>query len=267
MCQLGLLMPYIPPSSSSTSSSPPSIYLCPTPTAAVLAGSGAAASALERRDGFIIVETNYKVFAFTFSQLHRRVLQLFVRTETLLPGLFVGSVTRASVSAALDRGVSAEMMIEYLASHPHKQVAKRSPVVPEVGWVGWRWGGWVECVQGAQVCGLRVLDTYNILTTHTTTLTPHIQQHPHHTIHNTHHQVVSDQLRLWERETQRVEGQGAVLYQAFERSEYFFQCVAYAKQQGTWLYDDDRDSLIARQDGHEGMKAFIKEIKAQHQAG
>lgn len=79
--------------------------------------------------------------------------------------------------------------------------------------------------------------------------------------------MVSDQLRLWERETQRVEGQAAVLYQAFELPDYFYRCVEYAKQQGTWLYDDDRDSLVARQDGHEGMKGFIKEIKAQHQGG
>lgn len=80
-------------------------------------------------------------------------------------------------------------------------------------------------------------------------------------MHVTLWQVVSDQLRLWERETQRVGGQPAVLYQSFELPEYFYQCVEFAKQQGTWVFDDDRDTLIAQQDGHEAMKAFIKGIK------
>lgn len=130
MAQLGLLMPFIPPATEQGPS--PGLHLCATPPAAVLAGAGAAASALERRDGFIIVETNYKVFAFTSSLLHQRLLQLFVRTETVLPGLFVGALTRATATAALERGITAEQMIDYLATHPHKQVAGRSPIVPEV---------------------------------------------------------------------------------------------------------------------------------------
>ena len=59
------------------------------------------------------------------------ILQLFVRTDCLLPNMFVGTLTAKSVTTALERGITAEMLIKYLEDHRHPKVAHRHPVVPE----------------------------------------------------------------------------------------------------------------------------------------
>lgn len=59
------------------------------------------------------------------------ILQLFIRTDCVLPNIFVGTLTAKSVGAALSRGISARMLIQYLEDHRHAKVAHRAPVVPE----------------------------------------------------------------------------------------------------------------------------------------
>ena len=59
------------------------------------------------------------------------ILQLFVRTDCLLPNMFVGTLTAKSVTSALGRGLSAGMLVKYLEDHRHPRVANRTPVVPE----------------------------------------------------------------------------------------------------------------------------------------
>ncbi|GFR52940.1 hypothetical protein Agub_g15602, partial [Astrephomene gubernaculifera] len=83
-------------------------------------------------DAHVIVESNYRVYAYTRSPVAIAVLELFVKREALLPNLFVGALRRDSVMGALARGISAEELVSYLAARPHPSVASRSPVVPEV---------------------------------------------------------------------------------------------------------------------------------------
>lgn len=59
------------------------------------------------------------------------ILQLFARTDCMLPNMFVGTLTAKSVTAALARGITAQMLIKYLEDHRHAKVAHRAPVVPE----------------------------------------------------------------------------------------------------------------------------------------
>ncbi|KAG2490638.1 hypothetical protein HYH03_011029 [Edaphochlamys debaryana] len=91
------------------------------------AGGGAAGS-----DAYIIVESNYRVYAYTRSPVTTAVLELFVKREALLPNLFVGAIRRDSILGALSRGITAEELVAYLGARPHPAVASRSPVVPEV---------------------------------------------------------------------------------------------------------------------------------------
>ncbi|GLI70388.1 hypothetical protein VaNZ11_015169 [Volvox africanus] len=98
-------------------------------------GVGGAAGGLESggvSDAYIIVESNYRVYAYTRSPVTIAVLELFVKREALLPNLFVGAIRRDSILAALSRGITAEELVSYLAARPHPSVASRSPVVPEV---------------------------------------------------------------------------------------------------------------------------------------
>ena len=53
--------------------------------------------------GFLILETNFRVYAYTSSALWARVLALFVRIEYILPDLIVGSITRETVQVRTHR--------------------------------------------------------------------------------------------------------------------------------------------------------------------
>ena len=54
--------------------------------------------------GHIIVETNYRVYAYTFSDVECEILRLFTRPDYRLPNLYVGMLTREAVHDALDTG-------------------------------------------------------------------------------------------------------------------------------------------------------------------
>ncbi|KAF7977038.1 hypothetical protein HWV62_4800 [Athelia sp. TMB] len=80
--------------------------------------------------GFIILETNYRIYAYTDNPLQTAVLNLFVTLKYRFPNLVVGSVTRDSVRKALSNGISAEQIISYLTTHAHPQMRKNMPLLP-----------------------------------------------------------------------------------------------------------------------------------------
>ena len=71
----------------------------------------------------LIVESNFRVYAYTRSDHVVLLLNLFIRMEYLLPNLAVGTITKESVSDAFERGISAEQLVRFLASHCHKRGA------------------------------------------------------------------------------------------------------------------------------------------------
>ena len=66
------------------------------------------------------------------SELQVAILKLFVRAECRLPNLFVGTLTRESVTQALDFGVQADQIISFMQQHAHPHVLHKVPIVPEV---------------------------------------------------------------------------------------------------------------------------------------
>lgn len=104
------------PSSSSSSSL---LSLPPTATSAT------------SPDGHIVVETNFRVYAYTTSPSRRATLSLFASIERVLPNLAVAAITRSSCLSALDKGITAEQIISHLREHASPRVAHRVPVVPE----------------------------------------------------------------------------------------------------------------------------------------
>ncbi|KAI0342925.1 transcription factor Tfb2 [Trametopsis cervina] len=97
-----------------TSSSPP------LPT-----GSGSGAT-----QGFIILETNYRLYAYTDNPLQTAVLSLFVTLKARFQNLVVGQITRESVKKALANGITADQIISYLTTHAHPQMRKNKPLLP-----------------------------------------------------------------------------------------------------------------------------------------
>ena len=73
-----------------------------------------------------------QVYAYTTSELQVAILRLFVRAECRLPNLFVGTLTRESVTQALDFGVQADQIISFMQQHAHPHVLHKVPIVPEV---------------------------------------------------------------------------------------------------------------------------------------
>mmetsp|Transcript_25421 Transcript_25421/g.35026 ORF Transcript_25421/g.35026 Transcript_25421/m.35026 type:complete len:319 (-) Transcript_25421:106-1062(-) len=103
----------------------------PTKIAGHLGGNLGGSQAAEAREGYVIVETNFRVYAYTSSPLSLAILRLFTRPDYLLPNLYVGTIAMSTVRSALSAGISANQIVMFLRHNAHPHVAMRQPVVPE----------------------------------------------------------------------------------------------------------------------------------------
>jgi transcription initiation factor TFIIH subunit 4 len=56
---------------------------------------------------FIVVESNFKVYAYTESRLYQAILRLFMREDYRFPNLVVGMLTRDSLNEAFRKKITA----------------------------------------------------------------------------------------------------------------------------------------------------------------
>nr|CAI5820203.1 unnamed protein product [Callosobruchus analis] len=85
--------------------------------------------------GYVIVETNYRVYAYTDSNLQVALISLFTELIYRFPNLVVGVITRDSVRQALRGGITADQIIGYLKQHAHPQTytsESKHPLPPTV---------------------------------------------------------------------------------------------------------------------------------------
>jgi transcription initiation factor TFIIH subunit 4 len=92
-----------------------------------------AASANDR--GYIILETNYRLYAYTSSPLPISVLSLFATLHTRYPNLVTGKITKSSVQTAIGMGITSAQIIAYLTVHAHPILRAQanqhgSPILP-----------------------------------------------------------------------------------------------------------------------------------------
>lgn len=87
-----------------------------------LATSGDDSSNYEK--GYIIVETNYRVYAYTDSKLQISLLALFTELLYRFPNVTVGVITRDSIRQALRGGINARQIISYLEQHAHTKMVE-----------------------------------------------------------------------------------------------------------------------------------------------
>lgn len=76
--------------------------------------------------GFIIIETNYRLYAYTSSPLQISLISLFTNLKYRFPNLVTGKITRQSVRRAIEIGITADQIISYLLSHAHPQMRKHN---------------------------------------------------------------------------------------------------------------------------------------------
>lgn len=101
-----------------------------TATSVTTSGTEVSLSSTAGPQGFIILETNYRVYAYTNNPLQTAVLNLFITMKYRFPNLVVGMLTRESVRKALSNGITADQIISYLVAHAHPQMRKNNPLLP-----------------------------------------------------------------------------------------------------------------------------------------
>lgn len=85
------------------------------------------------RKGFIIVESNYRLYAYTDSRLQIALIALFCEVHYRFPNIVIGLITRDSVRQALRGGISAQQIINYLLMHAHPTIRdSENPIPPTV---------------------------------------------------------------------------------------------------------------------------------------
>jgi len=82
-------------------------------------------------EGYIVVETNYRVYAYTDSSLQIALLGLFTEVMYRFPNLCVAVITRESCRQAFRGGITANQIVRFLNMHAHSQSkASAGPPIP-----------------------------------------------------------------------------------------------------------------------------------------
>lgn len=90
---------------------------------------GALRSSSSDDRGFVVIETNYRLYAYTSSPLQIAILSLFARLITRYPNMVSGKMTRESVRRAIDMGITGDQIIDFLYTHAHPQMRKNSTTI------------------------------------------------------------------------------------------------------------------------------------------
>ncbi|KAI1777415.1 transcription factor Tfb2 [Hypoxylon cercidicola] len=85
----------------------------------------------------IILETNFRMYAYVYSPLQIAVLALFADLKYRFKGLVSGHLTRKSIKQAVSHGITSDQIVSYLSTHAHEQMyqnaaANNKPVLPPV---------------------------------------------------------------------------------------------------------------------------------------
>ncbi|KAL5708948.1 RNA polymerase II transcription factor B 52 kDa subunit [Ranunculus cassubicifolius] len=155
-----------------------------------------------RKEGFVVVETNFRTYAYSTSKLHCEILRLFSRVEYQLPNLIVGAITKESLYRAFENGITGDQIISFLQQNAHPRVAEKTPSVPE---------------------------------------------------------NVTDQIRLWEADLNRVEITPSNFYEEFPSKDVYESACDYARENGGLLWEDSkRMRLVVKSEIHMQMREFLR---------
>ncbi|KHN10014.1 General transcription factor IIH subunit 4 [Glycine soja] len=178
-------------------------WFIPTKLATNLSMSLADSSS--RKQGFVVVETNFRVYAYSTSKLHCEILRLFSRVEYQLPNLIVGAITKESLYSAFENGITAEQIITFLQQNAHPRVAERIPSVPE---------------------------------------------------------NVTEQIRLWEADLNRVEMTDAYYYDEFPSRDVFEGACDCAREWNGLLWEDSKKMhMVVKTEVHQYVRDYLRRQK------
>ncbi|EFA82792.1 general transcription factor IIH [Heterostelium album PN500] len=78
----------------------------------------------QKEQGYIILETNFRIYAYTASSLQISLLSLFVKMLYRLPNLSVGILTRESIRTAFLHGITADQIVDFIKQNGHPNMLK-----------------------------------------------------------------------------------------------------------------------------------------------
>lgn len=81
-----------------------------------------------KKDKFLIIETNYKLYSLNCSDYEVSVINLFSNIIMKLPNLIVSFIDEQSINKALDKGITAKQINDYLLNKSIKQI---NPIILE----------------------------------------------------------------------------------------------------------------------------------------
>ena len=162
-------------------------------------------STLSQGQSYLIVETNYHVYAYTESQLQVALLSLFTDIRSRFPDFTVGTLSRESVQQALACGISASQIIDFLRTRAHPQMLGNNPIIPP---------------------------------------------------------TITDQIKLWEMERDRLRYSEGVLYNQFLAQSDFEMLRKYAEEKNHLLWSNSQKRLmVVSKTGHDDVKKHWKKNK------
>ncbi|KAL9108114.1 MAG: hypothetical protein Q9227_007090 [Pyrenula ochraceoflavens] len=164
--------------------------------------------------GFIIIETNYRLYAYTSSPLQISLLALFVNLRSRHPNLVTGKMTKSSVQRAVHMGITAEQIISYLSTHAHPQMRRHAAL---------------EAANNANT------------TSNSNAPTDTQTSQPHHSILPP---TIIDQINLWQIERDRMTATAGFLFKDFPNQDEYEKPMRYADEVGVLLWKSNAKRMF-----------------------
>ncbi|ODQ80569.1 hypothetical protein BABINDRAFT_160832 [Babjeviella inositovora NRRL Y-12698] len=161
-------------------------------------------------DGSVIIETNFKLYAYTTSPLLIAILNLFVHLKTRFANMICGQLTRESVRHALYNGITAEQIILFLENHAHPRMRRLGEEKLNKR-LEFDRNNNIKPAAGA------AMDEYRL-----EILPP----------------TVVDQIKLWQLEMDRIQTWDGYCFSDFSNVQEFELLNAYAEEIGVLLWSD-----------------------------
>lgn len=93
---------------------------------------GSAKESGTNQEEFIIVETNYRIYAYTDSDLHYSIISLFSDVMYRFPYMIVSQMSRDSILRSAAYGITAKQILHYLNTSCHPACKKNLHPIPQV---------------------------------------------------------------------------------------------------------------------------------------
>lgn len=188
-----------------------------TPSMAIdRANSGNEFSDTKTSQESIILETNFKVYAYTHSPLDIAILNLFVHLRTRFANMVTGQITRESIRSALANGITAAQIIKFLETHAHPQM---------------------RLLAQEKLDKKIEFDASNNINTSGQT------QGNQHKLEILPPNVV-DQIKLWQLELDRIQSYDGYLFKEFSNQKEYEVLRNYANEIGVLVWSDDKQKTF-----------------------